>query len=514
MPRLCCNSACKRGIRQACPGVSPKVKTAAWRITGDYGTREIVVCFSPSHICWQTTDEAFRLPYDARSIIARSNQTAESAACLGNWFTHPLGECLLVAVAKAIEEHSRRGRLPQIVEKIRELCGKKTSERRSEARFIDLLSDAARYVHDSRKADGLLIILDELGKFLEFAAVHPDRQDIYFLQMLAEAASRSGDAPILVVGLLHQGFHAYAEQLTLVAQKEWEKVAGRYEEILFDQPLEQTTSLVAGALNVRRDQLPRGTVSRLERDMGRAVDLGWFGASAARQRLVSTAAQLYPLHPIVIQVFVRLFSRFGQNERSLYSFLLSNEPHALQSFSEQRPRPDSLYCLHHLYDYARAAFGHRLTLQSFRSHWNQIESVVDSFPRAQEHDLRILKTVAILNLLDTPSLLASDDVISLAVGDFSTELSLKSKALKELHRGKSVLYYRGASGGYCLWPHTSVNLDRTYHDAIKAVPVPIRVSPLIRAKVGDPAACCPQALHRNRKPSALPGSVCSSRRSR
>src|SRR5262249_42279903 len=45
---------------------------------------------------------------------------------------------------------------------------------------------------------------------------------------------------------------------------------------------------------------------------------------------------------------------------------------------------------------------------------------------------------------------------------------------------RSALDCRGAAGGYCLWPHTSVNLERAYHDASKALPQPERVSPLIR----------------------------------
>jgi hypothetical protein len=57
-----------------------------------------------------------------------------------------------------------------------------------------------------------------------------------------------------------KGFSAYAEQLSQVAQKEWEKVAGRFEELLFNQPLEQTATLVAHALNVRTAQLPRDII--------------------------------------------------------------------------------------------------------------------------------------------------------------------------------------------------------------------------------------------------------------
>ncbi|MCL4854104.1 MAG: hypothetical protein KJZ78_22320, partial [Bryobacteraceae bacterium] len=376
-----------------------------------------------------------------------------------------------------------RGKPPQLIAKLRALSSKKTGSQDG-SEDIALLQEAVSYLRHSGKADGIVIILDELGKFLEFAALHPDRQDIYLLQMLAETASRSGDMPIFVVGLLHQGFHAYAEQLTLTAQKEWDKVAGRFEEILFNQPLEQTAFLVANALNIRRDRLPRGATSRLEDEMSKAIELGWYGVDAVKQRLLSIAPEIFPLHPTVIPVLVKLFSRFGQNERSLYSFLLSNEPFALQSFAEQPAKTDSFYRLHNLYDFARAAFGHRLALQTFRSHWNQIESVVESFPRNQVLELQILKTVAILNVIDSSQLLATEDAIATTVDSLTDAAAKKVKvALKVLQREKAVLYFRGAAGGYCLWPHTSVNLERAYQEASSAVPVPQRIGPLIREQL-------------------------------
>jgi hypothetical protein len=98
------------------------------------------------------------------------------------------------------------------------------------------------------------------SQFLEFAALHPDRQDILILQQLAELSCRSGQQPIITVGLLHQGFHAYTDQLSQSSQREWEKVAGRFEELLFDQPLDQITHLIANALNLRPSSTPRGWV--------------------------------------------------------------------------------------------------------------------------------------------------------------------------------------------------------------------------------------------------------------
>jgi hypothetical protein len=472
----------QEGFERMLQGLNPKSGQRAWRITGDYGTGKSSFALALAHLL----SDGGGLPLDVRKCVDFRSLGVKRPNLLPVLVTGtraPLGEALRMALAKSLEESCIRGKPPQIIAKLRSPAGKMPGDQDG-SEEIELLLEAGRFLRSSGKADGLVIILDEMGKFLEFAALHPDRQDIYLLQMLAEAASRSGDTPIFVVGLLHQGFHAYAEQLALTTQKEWDKVAGRFEEILFNQPLEQTTALVAHALNVRRDKLPRGAMGRLEEEMAGAIERGWYGVDAVRHRLTSIAPEIFPLHPTVIPVLVKLFSRFGQNERSLYSFLLSNEPFALQSFAEQPAKADSFYRLHHLYDFARAAFGHRLALQTFRSHWNQIESVVESFPADQVAELQILKTVAILNLIDSPQLLASEDAITLAVDSTSREAGAKvRKSLKSLQRGKAVLYCRGAAGGYCLWPHTSVNLERAYLDARDAVPPPKNIGALIREKL-------------------------------
>src|SRR5262249_36581456 len=106
------------------------------------------------------------------------------------------------------------------------------------------------------------------------------------------------------------------------------------------------------------------------------------------------------------------------------------------------------------------------------------------YPKDQELELRILKTVALLNLLDAADLVATADAVALAVAGATPEATRKVKvALKDLQKGKSYLYYRGTVGGHCLWPHTSVNLERAHQEASNAVPVPNVVAPYIRDRL-------------------------------
>jgi hypothetical protein len=166
--------------------------------------------------------------------------------------------------------------------------------------LIELIQETSRQLVDGGIATGLLIILDELGKFLEFAALHPERQDILLLQQLAETSARSGEQRIFLIGLLHQGFNAYAEQLSQAAQREWEKVAGRFEEILFDQPLDQILHLIANTLSLTVGSTPKGWETQAKESLHQAISLRWFGPGTSIASISETANHIYPLHPTLV----------------------------------------------------------------------------------------------------------------------------------------------------------------------------------------------------------------------
>lgn len=466
----------KEYIERLATGLRANSGQRAWRITGDYGSGKSSFALLLAHLFGE---QRGRLPEYLRQAINFKKLGVSRPHLLPVLVTgshEPLAVSILNALRRDLLATCGRGRPPIVVERIDIQLKDSLTRPVPDQAVVQLLSEACSHVIGTAKGSGVLLLVDELGKFLEYGALHPERQDVFLLQVLAEAACRSTQAPLFIVGLLHQGFNAYAEHLSQSAQKEWEKVAGRFDEVVFSQPLEQTAILVADALNIRIGELQRELTAQSRRDMARIVDLGWYGAAATRSGLTDISSRLYPLHASVVPVLVKLFSRFGQNERSLFSFLLSNEPFGLKEFARQSIGPDRFYRIHNLYDYARYSFGHRLGREGFRSHWNHIDSLVESFPAEHERDLQVLKTIGLLNLLDSANLLPSEDITLISVSGKEAEVRASIRRLKE----KRVVYHRGVAGGYCLWPHTSVNLEKAYEEAVRTLGrVPQRVTPHI-----------------------------------
>jgi hypothetical protein len=458
-------------------GLRPESGQRAWRVTGDYGSGKSSFALTLAHSFAGHNGFPSRI---SRKMGFRHYGSSRLGfiPVLSTCSRRPLSMTILASLLDTLSRIYARGGRASLIHEIELLLHSKREP--SEEQVISLLQKINAQIVADNKGKGILLILDELGKFLEYAANNPYNQDIFLLQRLAETASRSGNIPFVLICLLHQGFASYADILDISTQREWEKVAGRFEEVVFNQPADQIAELVAAALNVRTNMVPRAHVHLLRRSMKDVAMLGWYG-SARGDRISDIASRLFPLHPTVLPVLVRIFRRFGQNERSLFSFLLSNEPFGLRAFAEAPLTGSTFFRLHNLYDYVRFSFGHRLSILSYRSHWNLIESLVDSFATRDELHIKVLKTIGILNLLNDYDIVPTEDAILCALADSQGVPAKKIHlTIQELRTEKRVLYDRGRSRGLCLWPHTSVDLEKAYEDARRAIDTPQRVSSLIK----------------------------------
>jgi hypothetical protein len=456
----------KETAHRLAAGLKENSGQRAWRITGDYGSGKSSFALCLANLF---AGQESGLPVQVRRIVDFRAEGVRRPYLVPVLLTGTRDRvCVAVvrALNQTLKEYYTKGPKSALLKTIERRLA--VPEKISDDVALDLICETRNKLIADIKGEGLLLIIDELGKFLEFASFHPREQDIYFFQRLAELACRSKDEPLFVVGLLHQGFSQYADQLSQSAQREWQKVAERFEEVLFNQPLDQIANLIASALGIKEESLSKAVKAGAKQGMQATIDLGWFGFGASPRILIEQSPRLYPLHPTVLPILVKLFSRFGQNERSLFSFLLSNESFGLQWFGQKAFAGAPFYRLADLYDYVRSTFGHRLAFQSYRTHWNLIESMVESYPTDILLDTDVLKTVGLLNLVNSSEFAATAEVVTLAVAAGDPEKSKAVRAALRKLQGK-VLYNRGRANGYSLWPYTSVDLEKRYQDASAAI---------------------------------------------
>ena len=186
----------------------------------------------------------------------------------------------------------------------------------------------------------LLIVVDEFGKVLEHAAKNSPETELYFLQKLSELVNVPTRQMMLLM-VLHQNFSAYAKGLTETQTNEWIKVKGRFKEITFVEPVEQLLQLASKQLKEERKINDANNIEPLYR---LAKETGY----VSNDFPLETAKQLFPLDSFSAYTITKAIQRYGQNERSLFTFLAAK---GSNSISEFEPVKQLTYNLQKVYDY-------------------------------------------------------------------------------------------------------------------------------------------------------------------
>lgn len=476
-------------LNRLAEGLTPNSSKRAWRLTGDYGTGKSSFALILAHLfsgnqnglsqeLWKSINAVEGLCHDDLKLLP--------ILITGNRM--PLRVVLLSALQKSLENTVDKDSKTKFPAKLQHILNTldNTTYQNVKSKFvqnekwdiadiedkeiIEAYIEFSKFAKSISNYSGVLLILDELGKFLEYAAMYPEQQDIYLLQQLAEAASRSGDTPLFVLGLLHQGFNAYTDHLDLTSKKEWEKVATRFEEVLFDQPLEQVVHVLSSALGIQVEVVPEVRKKEAESQMKFALKKGWYGPVLTHDGLLDKVGNMFPLDPLAVPVIARTMYRFGQNERSLFSFLQSSEPFGLQDYASQHTiRNAVFYKIHNFYDYVRTNLSNSLSLSSMQTNWGVIDSIISNYVSDDSLELAVLKTVGMLNLLNAPDLIPTIELVIRAVEIRSNSRDRVRDVIETLKNKKGLLYDRGVVAGLCLWQHTSVDLESAYKKAERAV---------------------------------------------
>ncbi|MBD8640242.1 hypothetical protein [Sphingomonas sp. CFBP 13733] len=322
---------------------------------------------------------------------------------------------------------------------------------------------------------GLLLLVDEMGRYLEFAASHPRLEDPSVFQALAERAGGRGRAPLAVVTMLHHRFSDYVAGLGEWIEAEWARTAERYEEISFRESAEQTLFLLSNALEPVG---PAAAVTKAAAALFCAAGArGMFHTAPAE--LKAMAGRLFPLHPATVAALSAVARRFGQNERSVFGFLQSHEPHGFRDHAERMPYSASgWYRLPQLFDYLNAQGDLRLRAPERERRW---QLALDALVQADGLDTRdtdVLKTVAVIAVLDPlPGLRTDAASIAWCLGIGEEEAD---DALARL-TGLRILYRRPHRDDYSLWSSTSVDLDHWIDEARIHVPAATRIDALAKS---------------------------------
>jgi hypothetical protein len=300
---------------------------------------------------------------------------------------------------------------------------------------------------------GLLVIaLDEFGKFLEFASKNNPEAEIYFLQKLAEFVNKP-DRNILLLTSVHQSIESYAFSLNTQQIQEWKKVKGRFFDLTFNEPFEQLLLLASKDINSENRKTENSFAELIEDN-----NLFYF----RKEYVKEIENKIFPLSSISAYVLAIALQRYGQNERSLFTFLNS------VFFSEYK-NSSSPFELSELYDYLFQEFYPFLVGKNNPdySNWAAVKSSIEKVEVIDKIDhllaQKTIKTIGLLAIFSKASSKLNDNflVMYLAANYSQKEVVIMLKTLVK----HQIIRFSNYNNSYKLFEGTDLDIERAISNA-------------------------------------------------
>lgn len=305
----------------------------------------------------------------------------------------------------------------------------------------------------------IFLVIDELGKNLEYAAYNQGTEDLYVLQQLAELPG-DRETPIYILGILHQAFAEYGQRLATVQRNEWAKIQGRFEDIPFTESPGQMMRLIEKVINLEASEKIACAVHNYGQEWSEKLK-GVISEELPEQIFEG----VYPIHPVSALVLPTLCHRYAQNDRSLFTFLTSAEPYGLRNFLQTASiEGDSLPTLKldWIYDYFIEAAGMGLASRPNLQRWVEIQDSIADARYLEPDYLKVLKSIGILNLVTTTGLTrATKRLVTWSmcdVPDDPNQIAYWEGIIEELLQRKTIAHRRTLDE-LRIWQGSDFNVD-------------------------------------------------------
>jgi len=455
------------------PTLTTNYSHRAWTLTGVYGTGKSAFVHYLASLCLPTEHPARHKALEvARQFLSPADPLWGAIEALPpcglvpavvTAQQEPLTHTLVRALARGVElffppNQRHTPFLRQLWEWEGEVKGG-----RNPASSQDILGFIQQLVDQTQTP--LLLVVDELGKSLEYAAHHGGKTDLYLLQQIAEL-SLKGKHQVYFLGLLHQSFTGYSDRLSMAEQSEWTKIQGRFEDIPFSESPSQMLRLMGQVIDAKGATSLKGALEQ--------VATAWQGVLGEQMADWQGSAQLlrqvYPLHPLTALVLPLLCHRYAQSDRSLFTFLTSDEPQGFKGFlNTQLASPEQLPTvkLDYLYDYfveTVPGLASRLNFQR----WVEVKGLIEDARHQPPEVIRLLKTIGILNLISTSGRLrATPDLVAWALCD-RPDPQVQQVWLRHLEtlKQKTLITHRQQQDELRLWQGSDFDIETAIAEAI------------------------------------------------
>lgn len=456
----------KNLYERICNVLNAELAPRAYSLIGPYGSGKSSFSVFLSHLLSSPSSEEYRLAHKVLIDNKVEQQTALEEhlkdsdgylQILISGSPEPLSKRVLQGLYHAVAEYwsTRKGPKPKFIKEIESsiaagATGKDVS---------DLFAKTQKEINklSGNKPRGILLVIDELGKFLEYEARHYGANDIFTLQTLAEQACEANECNFLVFVMLHQSFEQYSKGLGESLKSEWAKVQGRYEEVPFLESAEQTLKIVSNAIDHNFTEAESQELDDLTVRITSSLNSEKALPSVLQ---LDDAAKLfkscYPLHPISSLLLPYLCQKLAQNERTLFSFLGSKEEYGFEDALRRLEGVGDFIDPDTIFDYFITNQASVISDNLTNRRWAEVISALERLgSEVPVSVIKLLKLIGLFNIIGSKGQFKPSDKILKTV--YSNASDYKRDI--ELLTSKSIVTYRAFNDEYRVWQGSDFDLE-------------------------------------------------------
>ncbi|UMZ74364.1 hypothetical protein [Natranaerofaba carboxydovora] len=324
--------------------------------------------------------------------------------------------------------------------------------------------------------DGIIIIHDEFGRFLENNLIKPSGEDMALLQDIAEECCNSSETEMHQVLLTHKTFGQYAYGLEEELEKEWRRIEGRFNLHHFTSDNDIFIRLLDEAIERPDEKLWSDFVEDNKEffnslyNRSRTLEVFRnYSADIIENKVVKGC---FPLHPLTVYCLPKLSAKISQNERTLFTFLSSDDANSLKSFVKNKSIENNkipLVPIYQLYDYFEESIKADKGVGGSYKLWLKTENALGKVETENDLARKILKTIAVVNILNDPKLTASTSLLTTALsdGNLHDENKQITSQLQEL-RKKKLIFFRSVENKWEIIEGSDIDFEKEINEIIES----------------------------------------------
>jgi len=293
--------------------------------------------------------------------------------------------------------------------------------------------------------NGIYVVYDEFSKYLESSIATATNSDIKMLQDFAEKCDRSGSTQIHLMLISHKDIANYIDgNLSKDKVDGWRGVSGRFKHVNLHNNYSQMYEIISAVVH-KNEQLwgdfKRANKERFDDLKDRFIKNGLL-EQQSDDELVTAIEGCYPLYPISTFILPRLSEKVAQNERTLFTFLSSDDKHTLPAFLKSMKDDFALLTPDFIYDYFEPLFRKEPYTSEIHKMYKLTTSILRKVEEKSLHS-KIIKTISLIYLVEQfEKLPPIVDVIADAFRDAMNDSKEIDLALKDLIDNECVVYLK------------------------------------------------------------------------